>query len=181
MAIKKSVFIAASLDGFIAREDGSIDWLLSIDNPECDDFGYDEFIKDVDVIVMGRNTFEIVKSFDKWQYGKIKVIVITSSNYLLPEGFNQNVEITNDKPHNLIKRLESEGYKHAYIDGGKTIQSFLIEGLIDEITITTIPIILGNGIPLLGSIGKQINLGHIKANVYTNGLVQNKYRIIKPD
>ncbi|MFA7421376.1 MAG: dihydrofolate reductase family protein [Melioribacteraceae bacterium] len=175
MAIKKSVFIAASLDGFIAREDGSIEWLLGIDNPDGDDFGYNEFIKDIDVIIMGRNTFEIVKSFDKWQYGKIKVIVITSSKYILPEGFNQNVEITNDNPHRLIERLESEGYKHAYVDGGKTIQSFLREGLIDEITITTIPVILGSGIPLLGSIGKQINMTHIKTNVYKNGFVQNSF------
>lgn len=175
MAIKKSVFIAASVDGFIAREDGSIDWLLGIDNPNGDDFGYNEFIKDIDVIIMGRNTFEIVKSFDKWQYGKIKVIVITSSKYILPEGFNQNVEITNDNPRKLITRLELEGYKNVYIDGGKTIQSFLREGLIDEITITTIPLILGIGIPLLGRIGKQINLGHIKTNVYNNGLVQNIY------
>jgi dihydrofolate reductase len=179
MNIKKSVFIATSMDGFIARADGSIDWLLEAHKNSNEDFGYNHFIKEVDVIIMGRKTFEHVLSFDNWAYGKIKIIVLSSCKINLPDNFNHDVEITSEPKIDLLKKLEKLNYKHAYIDGGKTIQSFLIEGLIDEITITAIPVLIGGGISLFGNLSTDIKLKLLSSRTYDNGFVQSTYEIIK--
>ncbi len=177
--MKKSVFIAASLDGYIARADGGIDWLIDADNKPEADFGYNEFIKNIDVIIMGRKTFEQILSFDNWPYRNIKLVVLTTDKIFLPDNFNRDVEITNEPPVDLIKRLEKEKFSHAYIDGGKTIQNFLREGLIDEITVTTIPVLIGVGISLFGSLSSDVKLKLLSSRFYDNGFVQSKYKVIK--
>ncbi len=176
MTVKTSVYIAASLDNFIARSDGSIDWLTSIPNPPGEDYGYQNFINSIDVIVMGRNTFETALSFDTWPYTK-RVIVLSSRSIEIPDRIPKNVEVRSASPRELIEALASEGATHLYIDGGVTIQRFLAADCIDELTITHIPILLGDGLPLFGSIGREVQLEHLETRSFSNGLVQSKYKV----
>jgi dihydrofolate reductase len=181
LSLNTSVFIATSLDGFIARPDGSIDWLIQANAavPKGEDCGYKAFMDTVDILVMGRNTFEQVLSFDEWPYSDKRVIVLTRKGVEIPAALRQTVSATSEPPAMLAKRLESEGAQHLYIDGGQTIQSFLSAGLINELTITIIPILLGAGRPLFGPIKSDIALIHLSTQAYPFGFVQSKYRVVK--
>lgn len=175
--MKTSVFIATSLDGFIARPDGDIDWLM---NPDFDidgeDFGYSKFISSVDAIVMGRNSFEKVLTLGDWHYTK-PVVVLTSRPLEIPGHLAQKVSIASGSVQEILHKMESRGYRHLYIDGGITIQEFLKAGAINEMTITLIPVLIGQGIPLFGSLGSDISLKHISSISYKTGLVQNIYKV----
>lgn len=178
MPIKTSIFIATSLDGFIARKDGSIDWLDRINQtvPVGVDGGFADFLASVDALVMGRNTFEQVLSFNNWPYGQKTVIVLTTKPLEIPEHLKTTVLISRESPSALLLRLEHIGIKHVYVDGGLTIQSFLKEGLINEMTITLAPVVLGEGKPLFGALTKDLLLEHASTNNF-HGFVQIKYRI----
>ncbi|NJO79853.1 MAG: dihydrofolate reductase [Cyanobacteria bacterium RM1_2_2] len=180
MSLKSSVFIATSLDGYIARGDGSIDWLDRANEsvPAGEDCGYGNFIESIDVLVMGRNTFEKVLSFGDWPYTK-PVVVLSRGQVSLPKSISQTVCVSSEPPSALVERLANSGAKHLYVDGGLVIQSFLREGLIDEITITVIPVLLGSGKPLFGTLGKEIELAHIATKAYEFGFVQSKYCVVK--
>jgi dihydrofolate reductase len=170
-----SVFIATSLDGYIADKNGGIDWLHSMPNPTNDDMGYSQFMDRIDAIVMGRNTFETVLGFDiKWPYSK-PVFVLSSSLQEIPEELKDRVTLLNLKPAEVVKKINSSGYKRLYIDGGKTIQTFLKEGLIDELIITIIPIILGDGTPLFNKQEDRVEFACIKSEVFLERIVQNQY------
>lgn len=177
MKPKVSVFIATSLDGFIARKDGNLDWLdkANTEVPAGEDCGYQPFIDSVDVLVMGRNTFEKVLSFNEWPHGEKRVIVLSSTMKALPSTMEGRVELANEKPRELLQRLENEGVRSVYVDGGITIREFLREGLIDELTITTIPVILGEGIPLFGPTEADTWLKHESTKSFPFGFVQTKY------
>ncbi len=175
--MKATVYIATSIDGFIARENGGIDWLPAIGDGE--DYGYREFIDSVDAIVMGRKTFETVLSFGSWPYGKKPVIVLSSRQVEIPQNIEGTVESISSSPKEVVRRLAERGFKHLYIDGGKTIQGFLREGLIDRIIITRIPILLGTGIPLFGPTQHDIKLRHIETRQFESGLVQSRYDVLK--
>lgn len=179
MTIKSSVFIATSLDGYIAREDGDIGWLdrANANIPEGEDCGYNDFISSVDVLVMGRNTFEKVLSFNEWAYGSKPVVVLRRGQVSIPPSISATVSASSEHPRELVDRLANEGATHLYIDGGLVIQSFLREGLIDEITITVIPVLLGSGKPLFGCLDNDIELTHIATKTYEFGFVQTKYRV----
>lgn len=169
-----SVFIAASLDGFIARRDGGLDWLPGED---CEPHGFDEFIATVDAIVFGRKTFEIVQNFGKWFYGKMPVIVLSSTlkELKLPE--EAVCEVMAGTPQEIVDRLAERGYRHLYVDGGVTIQGFLRAGLIQRMIITCIPVLLGSGIPLFGDLSQDIRWKHVNTRTFANGMVQNEYAI----
>jgi dihydrofolate reductase len=179
---KRSVFIATSLDGYIAREDGSIDWLIAANAsvPPGEDCGYAAFMSGVDALVMGRNTFELVRTFDAWPYGEKPVVVLSGSLTALPEDVPPSVMLASGKPEEVVERLASRGLFNLYIDGGITIQRFLAAGLIDELTITTIPILLGKGRPLFGPLEQDIRLELASSRAYDFGFVQNRYRVRKP-
>ncbi len=181
MLAKASVFVATSLDGFIARLDGSIDWLNEANAivPEGEECGYRAFLETVDGIIMGRNTFEQVLTFGKWPYGRKKVIVLTRKGVVVPEGLKQTVSTSSEAPAALVGRLSATGLRHLYVDGGKTIQSFLRADLINELTITVIPILLGDGKPLFGSLPHDIRLTHLSTHPYLFGFVQSKYFIMR--
>ncbi len=168
------VYIATSLDGFIATSDGNIDWLLEIPNPEQSDYGYAEFMSGIDGIVMGRNTFEKVLTFDKWAYNK-PVFVLSNSLTKLPEEIVDKAEIVSGDIKKLINQLNQQGYRNLYIDGGRVIQSFLKEDLIDEMIITLIPILLGSGFPLFNKLDKRLKFIHKKTEIYNNTLVKSHY------
>lgn len=175
--MKTTVYIATSLDGFIARKNGGIDWLFNIENPTNDDYGYSEFISGIDAIVMGRNTFEVVRTFNQWPYEKI-VFVLSTSLKKIPDDLKDKASLLSMEPKQVLSHLSDLGYSNLYIDGGKTIQRFLRDNLIDEIIVTKVPVLLGDGIPLFGFLDKDVALKHIDTIVYPNGLVKSHYQII---
>jgi dihydrofolate reductase len=180
--MKASVYIATSLDGFIARKNGALDWLDEANSgvPEGEDCGFQTFMDSVDILIMGRKTFEQVLSFGQWAYGKTPVIVLSSKPMSIPPDVLGIVTHSAEQPRALLQRLSSEGIEHVYIDGGATIQSFLSDNLIDEITITVIPVLLGEGISLFGSVEKDIGLTHESTQAFDFGFVQTTYLVKKP-
>jgi dihydrofolate reductase len=178
MDVKCSVFIGTSLDGFIARKNGEIDWLT--DDGQADgseDYGYKEFFASVDTMVMGRNTYELALTFPEWPYTGKKVMILSSGSPTIPKKLAEDVTVTSGPLPELIQRLLEKGARHVYVDGGKTIQGFLAAGLIHEMTITRLPILIGDGIPLFGPLNHDVKLEHLQTKTYENGFVQTKYRI----
>jgi len=172
------VFIATSLDGFIARSNGDLDWLTGAESaPTEQDYGYREFMDTVDTIVLGRNTFELVLTFDTWPYGGKKVVVLSSRTPAIPPHLVDSVEWLSLPPQRLVERLAAQGATHLYVDGGKTVQGFLNAGLIDELVITRVPILIGTGIPLFGPLDHDVRLTHIATQQFENGFVQSRYRV----
>jgi dihydrofolate reductase len=164
------VFIATSLDGFIARANGDLDWLPSGGG---EPHGYDEFMATVDALVIGRKTFETVLTFDQWPYGDKPVFVL--STHALPSApVGAIVERMSGPPAEIVSQLGARGIRHVYVDGGVTIQRFLQAGLIQRLIITRIPIILGTGIPLFGPVGRDIRLDHVATREYPS-FVQTEY------
>src|SRR5215211_4920064 len=177
LSIKASVFIATSLDGFIARANGDLDWLTGVESASTEqDYGYQEYIDTVDTIVVGRNTFELVLTFDTWPYSGKNVVVLSSRPDVIPPHLVDDVEWLSLPPQRLVGRLAAQGATHLYVDGGKTIQGFMRAGLIDELTITRVPILIGTGVPLFGPLGHDVRLTHIATRQFENGYVQSKYR-----
>lgn len=173
------VFIATSLDGFVARKDHSLDWLMK-QNIGGEDQGYNNFIASVDGLVMGRGSFQKVLTFDKWPYEKPVVVMSNSlTQNDIPKDLNDKVRVTALEPRELMESLESEGWKHAYVDGGKIIHSFIKAGLIEDIILTFIPILIGDGIRLFGEINTDIDLTLLKSRHFKSGLVQNHYRLLQ--
>jgi dihydrofolate reductase len=174
--MKCSVFIATSLDGFIARKDGGIDWLPEPEN-ETEDFGFGKFFSTVDYLVMGRNTFEKVLTLEGWYYGDTPVVVLTHRPLDIPENLASKVFTLSGTPEEVVDQLAERGGKHLYIDGGKTVQDFLAAGLIQRIIITRIPVLIGEGIPLFGPLQQDIKLRHVETRSFENGLVQSEYEV----
>jgi dihydrofolate reductase len=169
--VKASVFIATSLDGFIARANGDLDWLPPGGG---EPHGYDEFMATVDALVIGRKTYETVLSFDAWPYGE-KPVFVLSTHPLAPAAGDAVVERMSGAPADIVSQLSARGMRHAYVDGGITIQGFLQAGLIQRLIITRIPVLLGAGIPLFGPTQGDIVLRHISTRQYASGLVQSEY------
>lgn len=178
--MKGSVFIATSLDGFIARKDGSIDWLLAAggESNEGEDYGYKAFFDSVDCMIMGRKTLEAVLGFPEWPYAGKRVIVLSHTLTEAPETFADKIELYSGSLAALIAKLEGEGHQRAYVDGGKTIQAFINENFIADLTITTIPILLGEGLPLFGKTQADIQLRHVSTQSYPSGFVSSTYEVI---
>jgi len=175
MEKKNKVFIATSLDGYIADKSGNIDWLHSIPNPDQIDMGYGDFISQIDALVMGRTTFETVCGFDMdWPYQK-PVFVLSNTMTSIPKEYQKKVELVKGTLTEILEGIHEKGFYQLYIDGGKTIQSFLKEDLIDEMTITTIPILLGGGISLFTDLPKQLNFECIDSKIYLGKVVQNHF------
>lgn len=174
-----TVFIATSLDGYIARTNGDLDWLDAANEtvPAGEDCGYQSLMERIDILVMGRRTYEKVLSFGKWPYGRTPVTVLSSEAITFPESIPDTVTHSSDAPVTLCQRLVAEDVRHIYVDGGTTIQRFLAAGLVDELIITIIPILLGSGIPLFGSLDEDIQLNCVGAQHYDFGFVQLKYHI----
>jgi dihydrofolate reductase len=168
------VYIGTSLDGFIARPNGEIDWLTQFADKEAFD-SYDEFMSGIDVIVIGRGTFETVLKFPRWPYDR-PVFVLSNSITEVPELLKEKVSIICLPPAEVITLLSDKGLKGAYIDGGKVIQSFLAEDLIDELTISRAPVLIGRGISLFGTIDFDIRFSHVQTKVCSNGLVRSYYK-----
>lgn len=171
--MKTTVYIGASLDGFIARKDGNFDWLSQFANEEAFE-SYNEFMGRIDAMVIGRGTFETVLAFPTWPYTK-PVFVLSNNIKEVPDKLKKKATLLSMKPAEVLKHLSANGYPNLYIDGGNVIQSFLKEDLIDELIISRAPVLIGSGIPLFGFLEKDLVFTHLQTKVRTNGLVSSIY------
>jgi len=167
-----SVFVGASVDGFIARRNGELDFLPENAEPH----GYEEFIASVDALVIGRNTFETVLGFPEWPYGDKRVVVLSSQPLDLSVAKGV-VEQMSGEPADIVAQLAASGSHHLYVDGGITVQRFLRAGLVNRLIVTRVPVLIGEGIPLFGPLTKDIRLRHVATRHYPSGLVQSEYII----
>lgn len=170
--MKVSVFCGVSVDGFLARPNHALDFL---DAGGQEPHGFEEFYGGIDVVVIGRRTFEVVLTFGKWSYGKKPVVVLSSRQLDFSPVKGGVIEQMSGAPAEIVKQLKSRGFKHAYVDGGITIQKFLAAGCVDRLVITRVPVLIGTGIPLFGSVPHDILLHHIRTRCYKGGLVQSEY------
>lgn len=176
MKKKNSVYIATSLDGYIADKDGGIEWLDSIPIPDNEDMGYAEFNKGIDALVMGRTTFETILRFDvDWPYKK-PVFVLSTSLREIPKSHREKAYLAKGTLAEILEQIHEQGYPCLYIDGGITIQGFLKEDLIDEMIITIFPVVLGGGISLFSELPKELVFELVDSKVYLNQLVQHHFR-----
>lgn len=170
-----SVFIGTSVDGFIARPNGDLDFLPPGGG---EPHGYTEFIATVDAIVIGRKTFETVLAFPEWPYGSKQVVVLSTRPLDLSIVRGGIVRQMSGSPAEILSQLSAGGVQHAYIDGGLTVQGFLRAGLIQRLTITRVPVLIGQGIPVFGTLLRDIPLRHIATQAYPSGLVKSEYQIV---
>jgi len=171
--VRASVFVGASVDGFIARTDGALDFLPEGGEPH----GYDEFIASVDTIVIGRKTLETVLGFGEWPYPPKRVVVLSGRPLALPPPVAARVEQMAGEPAGIVARLVAAGAQHLYVDGGITIQRFLRAGLVQRLVVTRVPVLIGEGIPLFGSLPGDVLLRHVATRAFPSGLVQSEYAI----
>jgi dihydrofolate reductase len=173
--MKASVFVGMSVDGFIARHNGDFDFL-----PEGggEPHGYQEFMATVDVLVIGRNTFEKVLTFDYWPYADKRVVVLSSQESRLANVRGVTIEHMSGSPAEITDRLSASGATHAYVDGGITVQRFLQAGMIQRIIVTRVPVLIGEGIPLFGSLPHDVQLRHVFTEAYPSGLVKSEYEVV---
>ena len=167
------MFVGISVDGFIARTDGSFDFLDAGGN---EPHGFEEFWASVDALVMGRKTYETALSFGTWPYGR-KPVFVLSTQPLASAPRGAVVEHVSGDPRAIVAQLEARGIQHAYVDGGLTIQRFLEAGLIDRLTITRVPVLIGTGIPLFGPLSRDLKLEHVATREFAGGLVQSEYTV----
>jgi dihydrofolate reductase len=172
-----TVFCGASVDGFIARSNDDLDFL-----PEDggEPHGYDELMATVDAMVMGRRTFEKVLTFGAWPFAGKRVVVLSSRPLDLSPTAGAEVEQMSGAPAEIVEQLAARGARHLYVDGGVTVQRFLRAGLVDRLIVTRVPVLIGEGIPLFGSLSKDIRLEHVATRSYPSGLVQSEYRVARP-
>ncbi|HEX8046222.1 dihydrofolate reductase family protein [Rhizobium sp.] len=171
------VFIATSLDGLIARKNGNIDWLLSRDDPD-EDHGYQDFIKNIDGLVIGRGSFEGIAACEPWPYDRpVVVLSKTLASSPVPGHLTGRVRFVDMTPKATMEMLAVEGWRRVYVDGGQIVQSFLREGLIADMVVTQIPVLIGEGRRLFGPIDSDIPLTHVMTRTFPSGLVQSLYRI----
>jgi dihydrofolate reductase len=167
-----SVFIATSLDGFIAGPGDDLDFLKAVESPP-EDYGYAKFAASVDALLMGRRTYDKVVAMGEWFYGDKPVYVVTNR----PGTSTHGEKFVSGTPKELAGQLEGAGHRRVYLDGGNLIRQFLAEGLVTDLTVSLIPVLLGSGIPLFGGTGAPCELSFDSADSYPTGLVQLRYRV----
>jgi dihydrofolate reductase len=170
-----SVFIGTSVDGFIARVNGDLDFLPAGGG---EPHGYDEFMASVDALVIGRKTFDTVLAYPEWPYGKKRVVVLSCRPLDFSRVREGVVEQMSGAPAEIVSKLAGRGVKHIYVDGGITIQAFLRAGLIQRLIITRVPVLIGEGIPLFGALPSDVRLKHVATRHYPSGLVQTEYQVL---
>ena len=171
--MKTSVFVGVSVDGFLARKNHTFDFL---DHGGNVPHGFEQFMKSVDALVMGRKTYDVVRVFEPWPYGD-KPVFVLSRRRLKPAKSGVVVERLSGPPKTIVSRLEARGFRHLYIDGGLTIQRFLRAGAINRLIVSRVPVLIGKGIPLFGPVQRDILLKHVRTRHFPGGLVQTEYEI----
>ncbi len=177
--MKNIVYVGLSLDGYITDRDHGLDWLEMVPNPDGLDFGWSDFLQSIDCLIMGRKTFEIISNFNcSWPYNK-PVLVLTNSLNIIDPQYDGKVELINGDLKTILKMLHKRGFEKNYIDGGTVVKNFLKEDLIDEMILTTIPILLGGGISLFGELPKEQKFAHLKTEIFLDQLVQSHYKRVR--
>lgn len=171
---KISIYIASSIDGYIARKDGNLDW-LQYGHTGDEDYGFKKFISSIDALILGRNTYQVVSGFDEWPYKGKRVIVLSNT---LKE-VRKEAELFSGQLTDLLSQLHSDNISHIWVDGGITASKFLEAGLVDELTISIIAMVLGSGIPLFSIMNKEHQCRLVSSKPYPSGLVQSKYEVIR--
>ena len=176
---RNSVFVATSMDGYIADRHGRLDWLQSVPNPDNIDMGYHAFMAQIDALVMGRRTFDIVCGFDmEWPYQK-PVFVLSHTLKEIPGKLKDKAHLLSGYVSEVLGVLHAQGYDQLYIDGGAIIRSFLKEDLIDDMIITVIPVLLGGGVPLFSDLPETLEFECTDSKIFLDGVVQNHYTRIR--
>ncbi len=172
------IFIATSLDGFVAREDRALDWLMK--QPSTgEDHGYNRFMERMDGLIMGRGSYETVLGFESWPYSKpVVVLSKTITQADVPDALKDKVRITASAPVEVMAKLSAEGWKCAYVDGGKVVQSFIRAGLVEDIILTQVPILIGRGLRLFGDLAADVALELVSNRAFKSGMVQSHYRLM---
>jgi len=171
-----SVFVGISVDGFMARPDGAVDFLDAGGN---EPHGFSEFYATVDAVVIGRRTYEWVLSYGQWAYGKMRVVALSTQKLDFSPFPKARVEQMSGEPAEIVAKLAASGANHLYVDGGVTIQRFLRAGLIDRLIVTRVPVLIGQGIPLFGSLRHDVRLRHLRTQSYASGMVQTEYEVLR--
>jgi len=169
-----SVFVGTSVDGFIARLNGDLDFLPPGGG---EPHGYEEFMATIDALVIGRKTFDTVLAYPSWPYGSKRVVVLSSRPVDFSAVRGGIVEQMGGDPAAIIAKLAASGAHNLYIDGGITIQRFLRAGVIQRLIITRVPVLIGDGIPLFGTLPRDVRLRHVRSQAYASGLVQTEYQV----
>lgn len=171
------VFIGTSLDGFIARSNDDIAWLT--DYPTLgEDHGFPAHMARVDGVIMGRGTYNVIKDMRPWYYSKPVVVLSRSLRQTdIPAEISDRVELLNVSPEAAMRILQDRGWQAVYVDGGTVIQSFLRAGLIEDMVISRIPVLIGEGIPLFGRLEGDLMLEHEQTRSFPSGMVQSRYRV----
>ncbi|MCC2956089.1 dihydrofolate reductase family protein [Massilia sp. IC2-477] len=173
------IFIATSLDGYIARPDGDIGWLLQRDDPS-EDHGYDEFIADKDCIVMGRGSYEKALGFDPWPYDRpVLVLSRRLAGTAVPAALEGRVSFSDATPQQAMAQLAAQGVRRVYVDGGQLVQSFIRAGLVEDVVLSTVPVLIGAGCPLFGALARDVALALVASRSFPSGLVQSTYRFLR--
>lgn len=167
-----SVFMGLSLDGYIAGPGDALDWLEPFEK-SGEDYGFGDFFASIDGLVIGRRTYETVLAFPSWPYGQKRVIVLTRR----PASPRQGEELTAEEPAALAQRLGREGLQHVYVDGGAVVRSFLRAGLVDDLTLSIVPIVLGGGVRLFADGEPRQPLTLESSRSWPSGMVQVRYRV----
>lgn len=170
---KISIYIAASIDGYIARKDGSLDWLDRVGGFD-EDYGFQKLLNSIDALIIGRKTYEVATTVPDPYPGKRVVVLSNSLNSV-----RKDMELYRGDLSELLKKLHKDGIKHIWIDGGTTISQFLSLQMVDMMTLSIIPVILGSGIPLFNVIDREIPFRVISSQAYPSGLVQLRYETIQ--
>ncbi|MDV7141057.1 dihydrofolate reductase family protein [Tropicimonas sp. TH_r6] len=171
------IFMAMSLDGFVARDDFGLDWLMK-QKTDGEDHGYEAFMESVDGLVMGSGSFRTMLTFDAWPYEKpVVVLSKTLKPKDIPADLRDKVSISDQAPQRLMASLSEQGWERAYIDGGKIIQSFIREGLIADMIVTIVPILIGEGKRMFGPLNADIDLQLLDSKSFASGLVTSKYKV----
>lgn len=171
MTMQRSIYIAISLDGFIARTDGAIDWLAIVER-EGEDYGWQAFFDSVDTLVMGRKTWETALSFPSWPYTNKRCVILSKDTArAAPHGeefFAGDLAV-------LLDRLAAEGARRVYFDGGTIVGQALRDNVVDDVTLSLIPVLLGTGTPLAPGLTSDRRLHLTGHQVFASGLVQLRY------
>lgn len=169
---KITVYIATSIDGYIARKDGSLDWLDRVGGFD-EDYGFQKLIDSIDAVILGRNTYEVAATVQDWPYKGKRIVVLSNSLQTVRE----ETELFRGDITQLVAQLHQDGIKHIWIDGGVTISQFLDLQMVDCMTLSIIPVILGGGMPLFNPIGKELDCHLVSSQSYPSGLVQLNYEL----
>ena len=185
-----SVFLGMSVDGFIARLDGDLSWLDGggdggggaapddgsaplPDDGEGGDFGFGEFVGGIDALVMGRSTYDFIAPFAEWPYQGRPVHVLSTT---LEPGADRRITVHRSLDE-AVEALGAAGYRRVYVDGGRTVHSFLRAGLIADLTLSRVPVLIGTGLTPFGEFAADIRLEHVRTRSFPGGMVQSTYRV----